>query len=257
MNESDLPLDDAEGELPSPLRRSVSRTKGTPFALSRKSQLLNPTPELQARLDKLYTMLKAGNFVDTALALSGIDKQTFRHWCVKGKAEQVWWENEVEELLARGIDEPLDRGPYHDFLVKVDESIAMAEAADLDNIRKAGIAGNASASIWRLKKRAPKRWGDSPVTATLVPTQNNTQVNVSIGTSPTELQVRTLLQETPELADLLSLLAEKAETNASAYPVRDVLPPVASGGFTGPAGRRSARALESGPPELRSPPDAK
>lgn len=192
----------------------VRGSGGKILALPKRSQLLNPKPELQEKLTLFKTMIQAGNYVDTSLAFAGIEKAAYVWWCRRGWQEREWYEQEMAELEARGIDEELQRGPHHQFLVDVDKAMAMAEAADVDSLRKAGIRGNVTATLLRLKKRNPKRWADSVAdaqpkgTTVNVNNQSNVQVNVHVERA---YQLRTIMQEDPELCELISALAEKAE----------------------------------------------
>lgn len=94
------------------------------------------TPELQA---KIVTLMRDGNYVETAAACVGINKETLYAWLKKG---------------ARG-----EGGKFKDFSNAVEKAQAEAERRDVQNIGNAAAEGAWQASAWRLERKFPKRWG--------------------------------------------------------------------------------------------------
>jgi|GEM_PF-556667 len=94
------------------------------------------TPEVTG---KILTAIRAGNYIETAAAWAGVNKQTIYDWLRQGAAQE--------------------KGPFRDFSDSVGEALAHAEIADLQQVAEAAKKGNWQAAAWRLERRNPSRWG--------------------------------------------------------------------------------------------------
>ncbi len=103
------------------------------------------TPELQERL---VALIRAGNYVETAVLLVGLSKQTFYEWLRKGREQK--------------------RGKYAAFADAIERAAAEADERDLRRIDEAADKGVWQAAAWRLERRRPDQFGR--VTATASPT---------------------------------------------------------------------------------------
>jgi DNA-binding protein Fis len=92
------------------------------------------TPEVHKRICDL---LRAGNYLETAAAVAGIDRGTIRKWIKRGQG---------------------DEEPYATFAADATKAMSEAEARDVLAISK-GAAKDWRASAWRLERRNPKKWG--------------------------------------------------------------------------------------------------
>lgn len=93
------------------------------------------TPEL---IERVASIVRMGNYLDTAARFCGIDKVTFHNWMKKGHAQR--------------------RGIYRDFLNALEEAQAAAD------VRDHGLIAKASAKDWRaaethLRLRNQARYG--------------------------------------------------------------------------------------------------
>lgn len=94
------------------------------------------TPDVTS---KILTAIRAGNYIETAAAWAGVNKQTIYDWLRQGAAQ--------------------DKGAFRDFSDSVGEALAHAEVADLQQVAEAAKKGNWQAAAWRLERRNPSRWG--------------------------------------------------------------------------------------------------
>src|SRR5689334_15558633 len=92
------------------------------------------TPEIQERI---ANFLRAGNYIETAVACANLHKDTFYEWCKKGR---------------EGIE------PFASFVAAVDKAVAESEARDVALISKAAT-DNWQAAAWRLERKMPLKWG--------------------------------------------------------------------------------------------------
>jgi transposase len=91
------------------------------------------TPDL---MEKFIPLLRAGNYLETAAAFVGIDRQTAREWIKRG------------ERASAGI--------YREFSTACERAMAESEIRDLEDIRK---DEDWQAKAWRLERRLPHKWG--------------------------------------------------------------------------------------------------
>lgn len=94
------------------------------------------TPELQERL---VALIRAGNYVETAVLLVGLSKQTFYEWLRKGREQK--------------------RGKYAAFADAIERAAAEADERDLRRIDEAADKGIWQAAAWRLERRRPDQFG--------------------------------------------------------------------------------------------------
>ena len=97
-----------------------------------------PRKFLQQCKQSILTAIRAGNYVETAVAFAGISKSTFYAWLKAGARSKS--------------------GPYHEFSDAVKRALAEAEVNDVELIAKAATR-NWQAAAWRLERKFPKRWG--------------------------------------------------------------------------------------------------
>lgn len=111
------------------------KPKGKP---GRKTKL---TPERQT---KIVNAIRAGAYMETAAAASGIDRITLHLWLKKG--------NKYPGTI------------YSAFADAVHEAMAQAEMRDVLTISKAAGDGDWRAAAWRLERKFPGRWGQTTKT---------------------------------------------------------------------------------------------
>lgn len=93
------------------------------------------TPRIHADVVK---WIAAGNYIETAAHLAGVNKVSVYAWLKRGHREK--------------------KGPFRDFLNAVKKAEAESEARLLIIIEKAA-SKNWQAAAWRLERKHPKRWG--------------------------------------------------------------------------------------------------
>ena len=101
---------------------------------TRKKRELKLTPKLRERL---CTLLRAGNYVETAAKCCAIHKDTFYDWMKRGGSGEE---------------------PYASFADDIHQAMAESEARDIAII---GAAAKAQwqAAAWRLERRFPDKYG--------------------------------------------------------------------------------------------------
>lgn len=128
-----------------------------------------PTEITDELIEKICNALKLGAYVETAAALSGIEKKTFYNWVKRGArepgtifekflhaVEEAQAQAEARDLLvidraANGQKAEYERDPSTGRLVLDDEGKPV--------VLQRGIPPNWSAAAWRLERRFPRRWG--------------------------------------------------------------------------------------------------
>lgn len=88
---------------------------------------------------KIVNCIRAGAYIETAVAFAGVSRPVFYVWMKRGREQPV--------------------GKYQRFVSAVEEALAAAMMRDLLVIDKAAEAGDWRASAWRLERRHPKEWG--------------------------------------------------------------------------------------------------
>ncbi len=94
---------------------------------------LKLTPDVQ---EKIVSLLRAGNYVETAAACAGIHKDTFYEWMKRG---------------AKGEE------PFAELAAAVHKALADGEARDVAVIFQASKE-QWQAAAWRLERRFPDKW---------------------------------------------------------------------------------------------------
>lgn len=92
------------------------------------------TPELQRTI---VTAITGGNYIETAAAMAGVNKDTLYHW------------------FRLGAKSP---GIYRVFSDAVEKALAQAETRDVLLIGRAAET-QWQAAAWRLERKFPQRWG--------------------------------------------------------------------------------------------------
>lgn len=106
--------------------------------LAEKNPVGRPTKFTHEVTSQILMAIRAGNYVETAAAFAGINKDTLYAWLKKGAAEEA--------------------GEYRDFSDGVGQALGHAEVADVQVVGKAA-AEDWRAAAWRLERRNSKRWG--------------------------------------------------------------------------------------------------
>jgi hypothetical protein len=111
-----------------------------------------PTKLNYELIDQIAELIREGNYIETASAVVGIDKNSLYRWLKRGAREQ---ERLFKNPKLKGkVEEKI----YVEFSYAVKEAMAQSEADDLANIKKASRE-DWKASAWRLERRFPNRWG--------------------------------------------------------------------------------------------------
>lgn len=111
-----------------------------------------PTKLTYDLIDQIAELVRNGNYIETASAVAGINKNSLYRWLKRGARE--------EERLAKNpkLKGKIEEKIYVDFSNAVKKAMAESEADDLENIKKASRE-DWKASAWRLERRFPNRWG--------------------------------------------------------------------------------------------------
>jgi hypothetical protein len=107
-----------------------------------------------ALIERICLFLRAGSFIETATAASGISKTTFYDWLNAGnecnaqivKADGGRHKFTEMQRLCMGFSDAVGR------------AMAEAEIADLMVIRRASLT-DWRAAAWRLERMHPEQWG--------------------------------------------------------------------------------------------------
>jgi len=111
-----------------------------------------PTKLTYELIEQIADLVRNGNYIETASAVAGINKNSLYRWLKRGARE--------EERLAKNpkLKGKIEEKIYVDFSNAVKKAMAESEADDLENIKKASRE-DWKASAWRLERRFPNRWG--------------------------------------------------------------------------------------------------
>lgn len=99
---------------------------------------------------KILALLRAGNFVGTAVHAAGISNTTYYRWMIEG-AEEI----DRQEKGAHANDHS---EPYAEFYTEVRKAIADAEIEDVKTISMAAET-QWQAAAWRLERKFKRKWG--------------------------------------------------------------------------------------------------
>jgi hypothetical protein len=101
----------------------------------------NSTPRLTSELiEKLASTIMKGAYVETAVALHSISKNTFYRWLRQAKSDNP-------TALCQELSHA------------VEKAMAEAELRDMEVIDQAAQSGQWQAAAWRLERKHPDRWG--------------------------------------------------------------------------------------------------
>ena len=113
---------------------------GKKFSVAQKHAGGRPLKLTLELIGKISESLRVGNYLETACAKNGINKETFHAW------------------LRLGCDAP-PQSIYYKFSDAVSKAQAEAETRDVDIIDKAALSGIWQAAAWRLERKFNARWG--------------------------------------------------------------------------------------------------
>ncbi|HRN53359.1 MAG TPA: hypothetical protein PK788_07670 [Gemmatimonadaceae bacterium] len=149
------PTKNADGSLQKPrterkgaFKRPRKPKKGTDEATTtpegkrppgRPAVLPTISPEV---IGSMLTLLRDGNYLETAAAYLGVHKDTLHDWLKRGAKDRSSGNLET---------------PYAEFHLAVEKALAEAEIRDNRVISQAS-SRNWTAAAWRLERRNPKRW---------------------------------------------------------------------------------------------------
>jgi hypothetical protein len=99
------------------------------------------TPTLTDELiETIAQAIRVGSYVETAVALAGISKDSFYRWLRQAESDDA---NEMTVKLSDAVK----------------KALAESEKRDLDVIDKAAQEGEWTAAAWRLERKFPNKWG--------------------------------------------------------------------------------------------------
>ena len=94
----------------------------------------------EAIVEKIANAIRHGCYVETAVALNGLSKQTFYRWLKQAEGAGA---TQLHLQLSDAVK----------------KAMAEAEARDLAVIDKSAQEGIWQAAAWRLERKHPERWG--------------------------------------------------------------------------------------------------
>lgn len=98
-----------------------------------------PTILTEALSSEIVGYIEAGNYLETAAALAGVNPSTVRRWLRKGRRAKS--------------------GLHYDFCTAVRKAEGHAEQESINRIRAAAGRGVWVADAWYLERKFPQRWG--------------------------------------------------------------------------------------------------
>jgi len=101
---------------------------------------------------KIVDCVKAGNYIETASALAGINKSTLYDWLKRGEREKQRVAKNNRYRVRK------DEKKFVKFSNAIQKALAESEVRDLTNITRASER-NWQASAWKLERKFPDRWG--------------------------------------------------------------------------------------------------
>ncbi len=104
-------------------------------APAQRNRVGRPTDFNPQTAETIISLVRRGNFVETAAAFAGVTARTVRNWIAKGKRR----------------DQPV----FAEFRRRILQAKAEAEIQDLDKLSRDPAW---QAIAWRLERRNPKRW---------------------------------------------------------------------------------------------------
>jgi len=101
---------------------------------------------------QIITVIKAGNYIETAAAYAGISKNTLYDWLKRGEREKQRV-NKNSKAKIRKLE-----ADFVEFSDAIEKALAEAEIRDVTIIAKAAEE-QWQAAAWRLERKFPDRWG--------------------------------------------------------------------------------------------------
>ncbi|MBS1983804.1 MAG: hypothetical protein JST16_06505 [Bdellovibrionales bacterium] len=99
------------------------------------------SPKLTAKvIERIAASIRSGCYVETAVALEGLSKQSFYRWLKQAESDDA---TELTQKLSDAVK----------------KAMAAAELRDLAVIDRAAQQGEWTAAAWRLERKHPERWG--------------------------------------------------------------------------------------------------
>ena len=127
-------------------KKSGAREKPAAYEFGRPSKIN------EERAAKIIRAVRAGNYIETAAALAGINKSTLYAWMKRGAAEMDRLESDPKAKPRKS------ELPFLDFSNAINIALAEAENRDIEAIN-AAIHDDWRAAAWRLERKFPDRWG--------------------------------------------------------------------------------------------------
>lgn len=106
------------------------------------------TPEIQ---EQITTVIRNGNYIETAAAYAGIHKSTLYDWMKRGARERKRMEETGKRVLKKEL-------PFLEFSDAIEKALAESEMLDVSTIGKAAEY-DWKAAAWRLERKFPQKWG--------------------------------------------------------------------------------------------------
>jgi transposase len=103
--------------------------------------------------NQIVAAVRAGNYMETAAAYAGINKDTLYRWLRRGAKEKERVAKDKRTKVRK------EEQPFVEFSDAVKKALAEAEMRDVLVISKAADGGQWQASAWRLERKFPDRWG--------------------------------------------------------------------------------------------------
>lgn len=107
------------------------------------------TKEVQ---DKIVSAIRLGNYMETAAAYAGINKDTLYNWLRRGQREKE------KKAKDEAYEIPRYERQFVRFSDAVEKALAEAEMRDVMVIYEAAKE-QWQAAAWRLERKFPDRWG--------------------------------------------------------------------------------------------------
>ena len=106
--------------------------------------------------DQIVAAIQRGAYVETAVAMAGVSKQSFYNWMKRGR--------HVLNMMAEAHENEQPDISTHDancanFVDAIERAQAQSELRDLQAIDQAAQNGQWQAAAWKLERKHHARWG--------------------------------------------------------------------------------------------------
>jgi len=101
--------------------------------------------------DRITTLVRQGNAINTAVRAAGISMDTFKKWM-----------DRVSESNLMKVEDPKEMEALEPYMVLAEEVVQAAAEAEVNRVSlidKAAQLGQWGAAAWWLERRLPERWG--------------------------------------------------------------------------------------------------